>query len=103
MKTKLTLLFIVIFTTLGLSAQKADSQNKKNKKEEVLFDVSMTCESCKKRIEKNVSFEKGVSDLVVNLPAKTVLVQYNPQKTDKEKIQKAIEKLGYTVTEKEQE
>lgn len=83
--------------SLGSYAQ--DKKEKKNNKEEVVFDVSLHCENCKKKMEKNLPFEKGVSNLKVDMDTKTVLVQYNPQKTDKDKLQKAIEKLGYEAKE----
>ena len=78
-----------------------DAQNKKEQKknkEEDVFNVSMTCENCKKRIEKNIAFEKGVSDMKVDLPEKTVMVVFNPQKTNVGNLQKAFEKLGYTAS-----
>lgn len=96
MKTKLIALLsaILLFGGLSLNAQ----DKKKNSKEEITYDVSMTCDNCKRRIEKNIAFEKGVSDLKVNLSNKTVWLQYQPNKTDTAKLKKAIEKLGYTAT-----
>lgn len=95
MKTKIAILS-TIFMLLVSFTTKAD--NKKDKKDQVTFDVSMTCENCKKRIEKNIAFEKGVTDMKVDLPNKTVFIEYKDGKTDIEKLQKAIEKLGYTVS-----
>lgn len=89
----LAVAFLMIIS-LSLSAQ----DKKKNSKQQVTYDVSMTCENCKKRIEKNIAYEKGVTDLVVNLPEKTVKVEYQDNKTDTLKLRKAIEKLGYNVS-----
>ena len=94
MKTKVFVLLITLLTVISFSV----SAQKKDNKQQVTFDVSMTCENCKKRIEKTIAFEKGVSDLVVNLPEKTVFIQYQENKTDTTKLKAAIEKLGYTVT-----
>jgi copper chaperone CopZ len=55
----------------------------------------MQCHNCKAKIEKNIPWEKGVKDLQVDLEEKTVTIIYNPQKTTEEKLQKAIEKLGF--------
>ncbi|MDR3351184.1 MAG: heavy-metal-associated domain-containing protein, partial [Prevotellaceae bacterium] len=52
---------------------------------------------CKAKIEKNISWEKGVKDLTVNLEKKTVAITYDPQKSTAEKLKEAIEKLGYTA------
>lgn len=87
---------LILFAgALALMAQ--DNKKPKNDKETVIFDVSMTCENCKKRIEKNIAFEKGVTDLKVDLEKKTVEIEYKKSQTTVEKLQKAIEKLGYEV------
>lgn len=57
--------------------------------------VSMDCEKCKAKIEKNIPFEKGVTGLKVDLPTKTVEVTYKTAKTSPDKLEKAIQKLGY--------
>jgi len=90
----------VITTILMLGASMAlFGQNKKpaNDKEKVVFDVSMTCENCQKRIENNIAFEKGVTDLKVDLAKKTVEIEFKKSQTTVEKLQAAIKKLGYEV------
>jgi copper chaperone CopZ len=90
---------LIIAAALLMLNFSANAQTKKNDKiSEVKFDVSMHCENCKQKIEKNIPFEKGVKDLEVNLNDKTVLVKFDNKKTDAEKIKAAIEKLGYTTT-----
>lgn len=95
MKTKLVTLVTVLFLALSLSVFAQDKN--KNAKQKVIFDVSMTCENCKKRIEKNIAFEKGVTDMMVNLPDKTVTIEFQDNKTDTVKLKKAFEKLGYSA------
>jgi len=97
MKTKILLLVMVLFTSFSMGTFAQDKKEKKNRKEQVVFDVSMTCENCKKKIEKNIAFEKGVSDMKVDLPTKTVMLEFNSSKTDVEKLQKAFEDLGYSA------
>ncbi|HCO67447.1 MAG TPA: hypothetical protein DIT04_06800 [Dysgonomonas sp.] len=99
MKAKVLFLMMVCLASFSLGGYAQDKKEKKNNKEEVVFDVSLHCDNCKKKIEKNIPFEKGVSNLKVDLDSKTVMVQYNPQKTDKLKLQQAIEKLGYEAKE----
>ena len=84
MKTRTIIMTAMLF--LGLSYTVNAKDLKGDKKSEVTFLVSMTCENCQKRIENKMSFEKGVTDLDVNLPQKTVT------------IKDAIRQLGYTVT-----
>lgn len=97
MKAKVVLIIMLCLVSLSLSTYAQDKKEKKNDKKEVTFDVSMTCDNCKKRIEKNIAFEKGVSDMKVDLPGKTVMIVYQANKTNQENLQKAIEKLGYEV------
>ena len=96
MKTKVFALVTMLLITLSSTAFSQDK--KKNDKQQVTFDVSMTCENCKKKIEKNIAFEKGVTDMKVDLPSKTVTIEYKENKTDSVKLKKAIEKLGYEVS-----
>jgi copper chaperone CopZ len=70
--------------------------DKKKKTEDVTFVVNMTCENCKARIEKHITWEKGVKNLKVNLDKKTVEISYDQKKTDEAALKKAIEALGYT-------
>jgi copper chaperone CopZ len=67
----------------------------KTEKKTVTFSVAMHCENCKKKIERNLAYEKGVLDLEVNLKENTVTVTYDAAKTDAKKIADALKKLGY--------
>jgi copper chaperone CopZ len=89
----LFLLQAVFIGPAQLSGQ--DKKQKAVKTETMKCWVSMDCEGCKAKIEKNIPFEKGVSDLAVDLPTKTVTITYKPEKTNQEKLEKAIQKLGY--------
>lgn len=76
-----------LFLTLALLAAFSD----------VTFLTSIHCKKCENKIEENLSFEKGVKDLKINLEEKTVHVRYDSTKTDVETLRKAIQKLGYTA------
>ncbi|MDR2628078.1 MAG: heavy-metal-associated domain-containing protein [Dysgonamonadaceae bacterium] len=90
------ILIMALITGLGLSAQEKQDKSKKKKSETVTFAVNIHCDNCKVKIEKNISWEKGVKNLRVDPEKKTVTIVYNPQKTTEENLKKAIEKLGYT-------
>ncbi len=91
-----TLKSILIALSIMFCAGVAKAELKANEAE-VTFKVSVDCQGCKNKLEKNIPFEKGVEDINVNLADKTVYVKYNTKKTTVEKLQKAIEKLGYTA------
>ena len=95
MKTiKLSVSALALLLCLTLNAQNAPEKTKKS--ETVVFSVGMHCENCKKRIENNIGFEKGVKDLIANLQAQTVTIKYDKRKTTPETLQQAIIKLGYS-------
>ena len=68
------------------------------KKETVTYLVSMTCGNCQQRIEKNIPYEKGVTDLKVDLEHKLVTVEFRSDKTNAANIKAALTKMGFTVT-----
>lgn len=63
----------------------------------VTFLTSIDCEHCATKVKENVSFEKGVKDLKVSVPDKTVTITFDSSKTDTLKLEKSIKKLGYTA------
>ena len=65
------------------------------KPEKVTFQTNLRCNTCVKKVNENIAFEKGVKDLAVSLDKQTITVTYDPAKTSADKLAKAIEKLGY--------
>lgn len=57
--------------------------------------TSAECGTCKKKLEKELVFEKGVKSVNLNLDTKVVTVVYSEEKTNADKIRKAISKIGY--------
>lgn len=65
------------------------------KSAEIKIQTSAVCGACKNRIEKNISFEKGVTDVVLDMTTKIATITYKPAKTDPDKLRAAISKIGY--------
>ena len=93
MKTKYVLrtILMVFALSINLQAQTKKDQSKKT----VMFNVSMHCESCQRKIEKNIAYEKGVKDMAVKLEDKTVTIKFDTLKTNESKLIKAFNDLGY--------
>ena len=83
-----------IFHLSPLSAAKADKQV-------VVLSVDLHCQACCDKIMKNIAFEKGVKDIVCDLPSKTVTVTFDANKTDIPTLLKAFEKINKPATVKE--
>ena len=73
-------------------------KRRKSEIKEVSFNVKLHCANCVKKVQENISFEKGVKGLDVCQGHQTVTVKYDPAKTSEETLKAAIEKLGYEVS-----
>ena len=62
-----------------------------------LVAPDISCEHCQRAIEGAVGKLAGVSNVKVDIPAKTVHVTYNPQKVTLPKIEEVLDDIGYTV------
>ena len=72
---------------------------KKSKTEikEVVFNVNLHCNSCVKKVQENIAFEKGVKGLEVSLEKQIIAVKYDASKTSVETLKAAIQKLNVPV------
>ncbi len=88
MKT-LAMAILVLFLS-----QTSFSQTVK-KSEVVKIKTSAQCGMCKDRIEQNIAYAKGVTDVVLDDNTKVVSITYKPAKTNPDNLRLAISKLGY--------
>ena len=94
MKRFFLIMLCSVFAFSTVFAQSA----KKNEKETVTFTVkNMSCDNCVKKIEKNIAFEKGVTDLQCQLSTKSLKVTYRTDKTNEKQLIAALKKIGYEV------
>ena len=90
MRRLIMLLFCAVCTVSMTFAQDA-----KKKKDSVTFFIeAMDCDHCIKKIEKNIAFEKGVTDLKCDLSTRTAIVTYKTDKTSKTRLAAAFKKIG---------
>lgn len=66
---------------------------------EVTYECSVDCHACKEKIMNNITYEKGVKYVNVDLETKIVTVKFREDKNTKEDLKKALEKLGYETKE----
>jgi copper chaperone len=62
-----------------------------------LVAPDISCEHCKHAIEGAVGKLVGVSTVQVDIPSKTVHIDYDPQKVSLVKIEEVLDDTGYTV------
>jgi Cu2+-exporting ATPase len=82
----------------------AQQQTQKNARETVTFTVkNMDCANCVQKVEKNIAFERGVTDLACELPTKTVKVTYRTDRTTEDNLIAAFKKIGFEAEKKEED
>ncbi|MGC8554718.1 MAG: heavy metal translocating P-type ATPase [Candidatus Acidulodesulfobacterium sp.] len=91
----------LIVNSATVSAASSAAGNSKN----IKFKIEgMHCTNCAKAIEKDVGKLNGVNSIVVNFVGESGSVFYDPSKTSKDEIFKAVVESGYTpIDEIEQE
>lgn len=71
-----------------------------NKKTDtVTIKTSAVCKMCKERLEHDMSFEKGVKSVVLNMDTKELTVIYKTSKTNVNDLKIAVTKIGYDADE----
>jgi copper ion binding protein len=62
-----------------------------------LVAPDISCEHCQHAIESAIGKMDGVTNVTVDIPAKTVHVEYNPKLVTQAKIEEVMDDVGYTV------
>lgn len=86
---------IVIFACALSLMLVATAAKPKTVKRTVVYGSTVECKNCEKKVMENISFEKGVKDVSVDLSEQTVKIVFDEAKTDTLTLAKAIRKLGY--------
>lgn len=88
------MLFVVTNTAAYSKNTAATLQN-----DTVVYTMPMHGAHCEMRIMKNIPYEKGVSKVKVDTKKQIATVIYKQNKTDKQSLVKAFNKLGYDARE----
>lgn len=94
-----TLLLTGLTTLLLAGSVLAATSLRDDREKEVKIKTSAICSMCKSRIERNLTFEKGVKEADLDVKTKIVTIKYNPAKTDVAKLKATISKTGYDADE----
>ena len=62
-----------------------------------LVAPDISCEHCQHAIEGAVGELEGVNSIRVDIPSKTVDINYDPEKVTLTKIEEVLDDVGYTV------
>lgn len=86
---KLILTFFVFALALSVNAQ----SNVKT----IGIKTSAVCEMCKDRLEKDLTFEKGVKSVNLDLETKVLNIAYIDGKTNPDLLRKRVTMVGYNA------
>ena len=87
--------FLLVVVMSHLFGYASVAQDVDGKTEKVEIKTSAICGMCKDRLEKNIAFEKGVKSVTLNEETKVLTIEFKTGKNSKDKLKKAITKLGY--------
>ncbi|MEG1615451.1 MAG: heavy metal-associated domain-containing protein [Bacteroidales bacterium] len=105
-KNLFSILSAIVLSLLFMVPANATEKTKKQKKGETttVFKMEMDCQGCVNTVEKNIPWEKGVTDLKCDIKTQTVAVTYKTAKTNDSTLIAAFKKIGKdAVVVKEQE
>lgn len=86
MKKNILLLLIFILPVVSFAQSDNDT---------VFIQTSAQCGTCKKKIEHEMAFVKGVKTLNLDVKSRQLMVVYNPKKINTEGLRQALSKIGY--------
>ena len=72
-------------------------KEKNNMESTSLVAPDISCEHCQHAIEGAVGKLEGVNSVKVDIPSKTVDINYDPEKVTLTKIEEVLDDVGYTV------
>ena len=85
------ILTFAFFVALAVSAQAQKSLKTVNIK------TSAVCEMCKATLEKDLTFEKGVKSVNLDLETKVLIIDYVEGKTSPDLLRKRVTMVGYNA------
>ena len=92
MKNQIKYILTSLFLMMGISSQAQSTDT-------LLIATSGQCNTCKKTLENDMKFEKGVESVNYDIETQILTVVYKPEKTTPEKVKTAVTKIGYDADE----
>ena len=94
---------IALFAMLAVIAGVATAAPKKAEKkiDTVVFTTDLDCHHCAQKVMNSIPYEKGIKDVQVDVPTKTVTVKFDEAKNSIESLTKAFESIKVKVFKSE--
>ena len=89
---------MMILAMLAMVAGIATAAPKAEKKiATVVFTTDLDCHHCAQKVLNTIPYEKGIKDVQVDVPTKTVTVKFDEAKNSVESLTKAFESIKVKV------
>lgn len=94
---KIILMCLVALFGIGL-VDAQEPRRGERATETIVFDTSIDCAGCARKVNNTIPYERGVKNVEVDLEAKTVTVTFDPTKTNEETLIRAFERVRIEAT-----
>ena len=92
------IIMLCLLAVLGFGVANAVAQKKGGNVKTTVFVTDIDCEGCAKKVTNSIPFVKGVKEVKVDVPTKTVTVTYDATKSSDEELVKAFAKIKIKAT-----
>ena len=93
---KIIALFAVLAMVAGVAVAAPKAKAEK-KIVTVVFTTDIDCHHCAQKVMNSIPYEKGIKDVQVDVPTKTVTVKFDEAKNSTESLTKAFESIKVKV------
>ena len=94
---KIMMILAMLAVVAGV-ATAAPKQKVEKKIATVVFTTDLDCHHCAQKVMNTIPYEKGIKDVQVDVPTKTVTVKFDEAKNSVESLTKAFESIKVKVT-----
>ena len=93
---KIMMILAMLAVVAGV-ATAAPKQKAEKKIATVVFTTDLDCHHCAQKVLNTIPYEKGIKDVQVDVPTKTVTVKFDEAKNSVELLTKAFESIKVKV------
>ena len=97
---KIMMILAMLAVVAGV-ATAAPKQKAEKKISTVVFTTDLDCQHCAQKVLNTIPYEKGIKDVQVDVPTKTVTVKFDEAKNSVESLTKAFESIKVKVFKSE--
>ncbi len=94
---KKIMMILAMFAVVAGVATAAPKQKAEKKIATVVFTTDLDCHHCAQKVLNTIPYEKGIKDVQVDVPTKTVTVKFDEAKNSVESLTKAFESIKVKV------